>query len=89
MPCSVSLPPGSRLNAEADLSEADLSGVNLSGVDLSGVDLSGANLSGANLSGTNLSDANLQDTLGVTNEDLEKQALSLEGAIMPDGSAHD
>jgi uncharacterized protein YjbI with pentapeptide repeats len=55
------------------LSEADLSGANLSGADLSGADLSGADLSGAQ---------------GVTEEELEEQAKTLEGATMPKGSIH-
>jgi uncharacterized protein YjbI with pentapeptide repeats len=55
------------------LVETDLSGTNLSGADLSGADLSGADLSGA---------------AGITNEELEQQSKSLEGAIMPDGSKH-
>jgi hypothetical protein len=45
-------------------------------------------LSGANLSGTNLSEANLSGAVGITNEELEQQAKSLKGAIMPDGSKH-
>jgi hypothetical protein len=40
--------------------------------------VSWANLNGANLSGTK----------GITNEQLEQQAETLEGAIMPDGSKH-
>ena len=44
-----------------------------------GVDLHEADLSGANLSGTK----------GITNEQLEQQAKSLEGAIMPDGQKYE
>ena len=36
-----------------------------------------------------LDGANLSDAVGVTKEDLEQQASSLEDAIMPDGSKHD
>jgi uncharacterized protein YjbI with pentapeptide repeats len=87
----------------ADLSDADLSGANLIGADLSDADLSGANLSDAYLIGANLSDAylsraNLNDVRlpgadlsrarGVTNEELEEQAESLEGTTMPDESVH-
>jgi uncharacterized protein YjbI with pentapeptide repeats len=62
----------------ADLSGADLSEANLTGATLSKVRLNRADLSGANLSGAN----------GVTTEQLEQQAASLEGAIMPDGSIY-
>jgi hypothetical protein len=81
-----------------DLQEANLSGTNLSGTNLSGANLSGTNLSGANLSGarlseadlsnTNLNAANLKGAIGVTVEELEKQAASLKGATLPDGSIH-
>lgn len=51
-------------------------------------DLSGAKLSGTNLSEADLSGAILVGTKGITNEELEKQAKSLKGTIMPDGSKH-
>jgi uncharacterized protein YjbI with pentapeptide repeats len=83
----------------ADLSESDLSGARLNGADLSadlsGSDLSGAKLheaklntfpSGANLNGADLSGADLSRAI-VTDEQL-KQAKSLKGATMPDGSIH-
>ncbi len=69
---------------DADLSEADLSGANLRGASLSGADLSGADLTRADLSG-----ANLSDVKGVTEEQLEEQTKTLQGATMPDGSIHD
>jgi uncharacterized protein YjbI with pentapeptide repeats len=47
-------------------------------------DLSGANLSGANLSGANLCGA-----VGITYEELEQQAKSLEGATMPNGQKYE
>jgi hypothetical protein len=82
----------------ADLSGAELSGAHLSGADLGMANLSGAkltwaadkatDLSGANLQGTNLSKANLRWAKGITTEELEQQAASLKGAIMPDGSKH-
>jgi hypothetical protein len=85
----------------AYLKDADLGGTGLSGADLTNANLSGASLinarlqarrshhlSAANLSGANLSGANLSGAKGITNEDLERQAYSLEGAIMPDGSKH-
>jgi uncharacterized protein YjbI with pentapeptide repeats len=75
VPKAVILPPG--------LLETDLSGANLSGADLSGVNLSRADLSGANLSRADLSGAT-----GISNEELEHQALTLAGATMPDGSDH-
>jgi uncharacterized protein YjbI with pentapeptide repeats len=61
------------------LSESKLLGI----ISLSEADLSGANLRHANLSG-----ANLKGALGITIEELEKQARSLQGATMPDGSIH-
>jgi uncharacterized protein YjbI with pentapeptide repeats len=75
------------------LSKAFLSGTDLSEVILSGADLSEANLTGANLSGVrlnraDLSGANLSGANGITTEQLEQQAASLEGAIMPDGSKY-
>ena len=47
------------------------------------IPLTDANLSGADLSYTNLSRAR-----GVTEEQLEGEAQTLEGATMPDGSKH-
>jgi uncharacterized protein YjbI with pentapeptide repeats len=85
---------------DADLQQANLSGAVLSDANLSG----GANLSYADLSGAELIDADLSDTylnradlsganlsgakLGVSEEELEKQAKTLEGATMPKGSIH-
>ena len=80
--------------AQANLRGADLSHANLGGADLSRANLTEANLSGASLDRANLSladltEANLKDTIGVTVEELEKQAASLNGATMPDGSIHE
>ena len=55
---------------------------------LRGASLIGADLVGADLSDADLSDANMQGATGVTHQELEQQAYSLEGAIMPDGSKH-
>jgi uncharacterized protein YjbI with pentapeptide repeats len=83
----------------ADLSSADLSGANLRGAFLDNANLFGANLSRANLSHTELTDAtlqiaalrgaNLSGAEGITNEELEQQAASLEGATMPNGQKYD
>ena len=54
---------------------------NLSGADLSNADLRNADLSNADLKGANLKDAR------VIEEQL-KEAKSLHGATMPDGSKH-
>jgi uncharacterized protein YjbI with pentapeptide repeats len=56
----------------------DLNEVGLIPADLKGTDLRGANLSRADLSGA----------IGITNGELEQQAKSLKGTIMPDGSKH-
>jgi uncharacterized protein YjbI with pentapeptide repeats len=89
----------------AILRGADLRNAVLIGSDLRGADLRGANMRGAILRNTNLSEAylsdstdlrgaelmgsDLRDARGVTEEELEEQAKTLEGAIMPDGSIHD
>ncbi len=83
---------GADLNG-AFLNGAFLNGANLSGADLNGAFLNGANLSGADLHGAflhgaNLSGANLKGTTGITLEELEKDAKSLQGTTMPDGSVH-
>ncbi len=75
-------------SSRANLRDANLRGANLCSANLSGAILSRANLSGANLSGAILSRANLKGATGITNEELEKVAKSLEGATMPDGTTH-
>jgi uncharacterized protein YjbI with pentapeptide repeats len=91
---------GAKLN-EANLSDADLSFANLRDAYLSNAytDLSNANLYGADLRDTNLSDANLNSAnltyaslayaKGITNEELEQQAKSLERATMPNGQKYE
>jgi uncharacterized protein YjbI with pentapeptide repeats len=79
---------------EANLTRASLFTSNLSGADLRMANLSEANLNGANLSGAslrvaNLSEANLSAAIGVTAQELERMAKSLEGATMPDGSKYE
>ena len=72
------------------MSEADLNTIAVEdqfshrGANLSAADLSRANLSKANLSGVDLSGAR-----GITNEELEQQAGSLEGATMPNGQKYE
>ncbi len=82
----------------ADLSSADLTYADLSGADLGivmhgtrlvGADLRGADLSGAVIHDANLSGANLEHATGKTAEQLDGQAGSLEGAIMPDGRKYE
>lgn len=60
----------------ADLREANLSNTNLKEADLSYVNLSKANLSGANL------------RYAIITQEQLKQAKSLKGTIMPDGTIH-
>ena len=77
----------------ANLVEADLSRANLIGADLRYANLTGADLTNATLNsyshGANLKGANLKDVTGITVEQLEEQAESLQGATMPDGTKYD
>src|ERR671920_602060 len=73
----------------ADLSDANLFSADLSDANLIGADLSRANLSDANLSDANLENANLSGADGITNEELEQQAVSLVGADMPNGQNYE
>jgi uncharacterized protein YjbI with pentapeptide repeats len=74
----------------ANLRRADLSGADIGGgTFLFDADLRRAELNDANLKGAYLRGANLREAEGVTQEQLEKQAETLEGATMPDGSIHD
>jgi pentapeptide repeat protein len=80
--------------SSADLTYADLSGANLNGIGMHGTRLVGADLRGAHLAGTvlydaNLSGANLEHATGKTAEQLDGQASSLEGAIMPNGQKYE
>ena len=85
------------------LEGAYLQGANLSGAYMSRVNLNGANLQYANLIRTeldeaslndadlnraNLTEANLKGATHITIKELEKQAKSLQGSIMPNGSRH-
>lgn len=73
----------------ADLEGVDLSDADLSGAELVAVDLREADLENASLEGADLSGADMEGATGVTLEELEEQAASLEGATMPDGTEHD
>jgi hypothetical protein len=70
------------------LEESELGGIDLDDEDLRGANLTSARLEGADLTDAVLTDAVLTGVKGVTNEELESQARSLEGATMPDGSKH-
>ena len=74
--------------SEAKLVEAKLVEANLSGANLSGADLNQADLYRADLNQADLSGANLEGAIDVIVEELEKQAASLKGATMPNGSKH-
>jgi hypothetical protein len=73
---------------------AKLNAVHLAnGADPTDIDLNDdrvirTNLSGANLRGADLSGAYLAGVVGITNEELELQAPSLQGATMPDGQKY-
>jgi uncharacterized protein YjbI with pentapeptide repeats len=75
--------------SNANLSNANLSNANLYSADLSEADLSGANLYSADLSEADLSGANLSGARGLTNEELDQQAKSLEDATMPNGQKYE
>ncbi len=84
---------GANLSDIKNLAGVNLAGANLTNTNLVGVNLIRANLNLADLSGTDLSQADLSYTylkgaIGITTEQLEKQAKSLKGATMPDGSQH-
>jgi uncharacterized protein YjbI with pentapeptide repeats len=79
----------------ADMYSADLSGALLQEADLSDAQLLKANLrradlSNADLSNADLSNADLAGAKGITSEELvEQQARSLEGATMPNGQKYE
>jgi mannose-6-phosphate isomerase-like protein (cupin superfamily) len=73
----------------ADLSDANLFSADLSDANLIGADLSRAVLDNANLSNAVLDNANLGGADGITNEELAQQAVSLEGADMPNGQKYE
>jgi hypothetical protein len=83
----------------ADLSNANLGGANLINADLSdadlfvadliNADLINADLINADLRGAYLINADLSGAKHITNEELEQQALSLEGATMPNGQKYE
>ena len=73
----------------ANLGRANLHDANLSGADLLGADLHMADLRNANLSGAILADADLYGAEGVTSEELDQQAVSLDGATMPNGQKYE
>jgi uncharacterized protein YjbI with pentapeptide repeats len=73
----------------ADLSEANLFSADLSDTTLIGADLSRAVLDNANLSNAVLDNANLGGANGITNAELAQQAVSLEGADMPNGQKYE
>jgi hypothetical protein len=88
--------------SKADLRGADLSAeylrAELGGVkinwaiaiaNLTGADLRGADLRGADLRGANLRNADLEDIRGFTNEEVDEEAESLEGATMPNGQKYE
>jgi len=73
----------------ANLSEANLSEANLREADLHRADLREADLREADLRNASLGDAKLGDARGVTNEELDQQAETLEGATMPNGQKYE
>ena len=74
---------------ETYLYGASLYGADLREANLTGADLGWTGLTGADLREADLTDADLRHAVGITNEELEQQAKSLENATMPDGTKHD
>jgi hypothetical protein len=77
------------LFTDTDLKNANLEGANLKDANLERANLEGANLESANLEDASLACADLRGARGVTNEELEQQAASLEGVTMPDGQKYE
>ena len=74
--------------SRADMIKSFLWQTNLRGADLANANLLRASLNDTKLDGADLTGAYLQEVTGITNKELEKQAKSLKGATMPDGSIH-
>jgi uncharacterized protein YjbI with pentapeptide repeats len=74
---------------DAELDGAHLNGAYLCNAELRGADLRSADLKGVDLSGAYLREADLSHVEGVTNEELEQQTYSLEGATMPNGQKYE
>jgi hypothetical protein len=75
--------------SNANLREADLSYAGLAAAHLRKANLREADLREANLISAYLTDADLTDATGVTNEQLEQQVSTLEGATMPNGQKYE
>jgi len=73
---------------DANLGEAFLGLASLVDANLTNVNLTDADLTHTNLNKADLSEANLNGATGITIEQLKKQAKSLKGATMPDGSIY-
>ena len=74
---------------EANLREANLHEAVLTEADLTGADLTAADLRDAKLGGANLGGATLEGALGIANDELRRQASTLEGTTMPDGQKYE
>jgi Pentapeptide repeats (8 copies) len=74
---------------EADLTAASLFRTDLRESSLRGARLNWASLRGVDLRGADLQGADLVQAKGLTNEELEQQAKSLEGATMPNGQKYE
>jgi hypothetical protein len=77
-----------RISKRRKLDAISLEGAYLQGANLSGTVLWEAILKEANLAGADLTGANLKGVTGIAVEELKKQAKSLKGTTMPDGSLH-
>jgi uncharacterized protein YjbI with pentapeptide repeats len=61
----------------------------MNGADLNGASLRGADLRNVLLLGADMNKADLNGAIGITEEELERQAYSLEGATMPNGQKYE
>jgi uncharacterized protein YjbI with pentapeptide repeats len=73
----------------AKLRHAELFLANLSRAELVDAKLNDANLASAILTNSNLAGADLSGVEGITNEELEAKAKTLEGATMPNGQQYE
>jgi uncharacterized protein YjbI with pentapeptide repeats len=75
--------------SNANLTKANLGNTDLTDAKLHNTDLTDAKLHNANFKGADLSNANLTGATDISEEKLEQQAFSLQGATMPNGQMYE